>query len=155
MRTWLLALCLLFTGVAAATPASPPPVSQPIADPRPQVFRDHAEETRFRALTEQLRCVMCQNQSLADSNALIAQDLRREVLGLMRQGRSDEQIKSFLVARYTDFVLYQPRVAPTTWLLWFGPLLLLAAGALVVARIVGRHGRGAPPSAPETEDQEW
>ena len=150
MRAWLLGLCLAFAGIAAAMP-----VSQPIADPHPLVFRDHAEETRFRALTEQLRCVMCQNQSLVDSNALIAQDLRREVLGLMREGKSDEQIKQFLVARYTDFVLYQPRVAPTTWLLWFGPLLLLAAGAWVVARIVGRHGRGAPPSAPETEDQEW
>ena len=150
MRAWWLALCLAFAGIAAAMP-----VSQAISDPSPLVFRDHAEETRFRALTEQLRCVMCQNQSLADSNALIAQDLRREVLGLMRQGKSDEEIKAFLVARYTDFVLYEPRVAPTTWLLWFGPLLLLAAGAFVVVRIVGRHGRGAPPAAPETEEQEW
>src|SRR6478736_4961173 len=136
MRAWLLALCLGFACVA-------------IADARPLQFRDHGEETRFRALTEQLRCVMCQNQSLADSNALIAQDLRREVLGLMREGKSDEQIKQFLVERYTDFVLYQPRVAPTTWLLWFGPLLLLAAGAFVVTSIVRKHGRGAPPTAPE------
>ena len=125
------------------------------ADAAPLQFRDTSEEARFHALAAELRCVMCQNQSLADSNALIAQDLRREVLGLMREGKSDEQIKQFLVARYTDFVLYQPRVAPTTWLLWFGPLLLLAAGALVVARIVGSHGRGAPPTTPETEDQEW
>ena len=152
MRRWLLALCLCFATVAIATP---PPVSRPIVDARPPVFRDHAEEARFRALTEQLRCVMCQNQSLADSNAVIAQDLRREVLGLMRQGRSDEQIKQFLVERYTDFVLYQPRVAPTTWLLWFGPLLLLAAGAVVVAGIVRKHGRGAPPTAPENDSQEW
>jgi cytochrome c-type biogenesis protein CcmH len=152
MRAWLLAFCLAFASAAVAVPVPP---SQPIADARPLVFRDHAEELRFRALTEQLRCVMCQNQSLADSNALIAQDLRREVLGLIRQGKSDEEIKQFLVARYTDFVLYQPRVAPTTWLLWFGPLLLLAAGAFVVARIVGSHGRGAPPAAQETEDQEW
>jgi len=154
MRGWLLALCLAFAGIAAATP-SELPVGKPIADPSPLVFRDHAEESRFRALTEQLRCVMCQNQSLADSNALIAQDLRREVLGLMRQGKSDEEIKQFLVARYTDFVLYQPRVAPTTWLLWFGPLLLLAMGGYVVVRIVGKHGRGAPPAPPETEEQEW
>jgi cytochrome c-type biogenesis protein CcmH len=131
------------------------PVSQPIADARPPVFRDHAEEARFRALTEQLRCVMCQNQSLADSNALIAQDLRREVLGLMREGKSDEQIKQFLVARYTEFVLYQPRVGPSTWLLWFGPVLLLAAGAAAVATIIRKHGRGAPPTAPETDSQEW
>jgi cytochrome c-type biogenesis protein CcmH len=152
MRRWLLALCLCFATLAMATP---PPVSKPIADARPLVFRDHAEEARFRALTEQLRCVMCQNQSLADSNALIAQDLRREVLGLMRTGKSDGEIKQFLVERYTDFVLYQPRVAPTTWLLWFGPLLLLAAGAFVVTSIVRKHGRGAPPTAPENDSQEW
>jgi cytochrome c-type biogenesis protein CcmH len=152
MRRWLLALCLCFATLAMATP---PPVSKPIADARPLVFRDHAEEARFRALTEQLRCVMCQNQSLADSNALIAQDLRREVLGLMHAGKSDKQIKQFLVERYTDFVLYQPRVAPTTWLLWFGPLLLLAAGAFVVISIVRKHGRGAPPTAPENDSQEW
>jgi len=154
MRQLLLALCLAFAAAAAATPPAPP-VSQPISDTRPLVFRDSAEEARFRALTEQLRCVMCQNQSLADSNALIAQDLRREILGLMRQGRSDEQIKQFLAERYTDFVLYQPRVEPTTWLLWFGPLLLLAAGALVVAGIVRKHGRGAPASAPDNDSQEW
>jgi cytochrome c-type biogenesis protein CcmH len=98
---------------------------------------------------------MCQNQSLADSNALIAQDLRREVLGLMRQGKSDEQIKQFLVARYTEFVLYQPRVGPSTWLLWFGPALLLVVGGAVVVTIVRKHGRGAPPTAPETDSQEW
>jgi cytochrome c-type biogenesis protein CcmH len=151
MKRWLLALLL---GLAAAA-ATAMPVSQPIADARPPVFRDHAEEARFRALTEQLRCVMCQNQSLADSNALIAQDLRREVLGLMREGKSDEQIKQFLVARYTEFVLYQPRVGPSTWLLWFGPVLLLAAGAAAVVTIVRKHGRGAPPTAPESDSQEW
>ena len=151
MRRWLLALLL---ALAAAT-AVATPVSQPIADPTPLVFRDHAEELRFRALVAQLRCVMCQNQSLADSNALIAQDLRREVLGLMREGKSDEQIKQFLVARYTEFVLYQPRVGPSTWLLWFGPALLLVAGAAAVATIVRKHGRGAPPTAPETDSQEW
>jgi cytochrome c-type biogenesis protein CcmH len=151
MRRWPLALLL---GLAAAA-AGAMPVSQPIADARPPVFRDHAEEARFRALTEQLRCVMCQNQSLADSNALIAQDLRREVLGLMRQGKSDEQIKQFLVARYTEFVLYQPRVGPSTWLLWFGPALLLVVGGAVVVTIVRKHGRGAPPTAPETDSQEW
>jgi len=154
MKAWLLALCFALAGLGAAA-AAVPPVSQPIADARPLQFRDRGEETRFRALTEQLRCVMCQNQSLADSNALIAQDLRREVLGLMRAGKSDEQIKQFLVARYTDFVLYQPRVAPTTWLLWFGPLLLLAGGAFALVGIVRKHGRGAPPAAPENDSQEW
>ena len=150
----LLALAFAMSAPAAFARQEAPP-SRPIADARPLQFRDRAEETRFRALTEQLRCVMCQNQSLADSNALIAQDLRREVLGLMREGRSDEQIKQFLVARYTDFVLYQPRVAPTTWLLWFGPLLLLAGGAVALVGIVRKHGRGAPPAAPENDSQEW
>jgi len=157
VKRLLLLLCLVFAGFGALAQEQQPelPVSQPVGDARPLEFRDASEESRFRALTEQLRCVMCQNQSLADSNALIAKDLRREVLGLMRQGKSDDEIKSFLVARYTDFVLYQPRVAPTTWLLWFGPLLLLAAGAFVVVGIVRRHGRGAPPAAPENDSQEW
>jgi cytochrome c-type biogenesis protein CcmH len=155
LKSWLLALCLAFASTAATAAMPELPASQPISDARPLVFRDRAEELRFRALTEQLRCVMCQNQSLADSNALIAQDLRREVLGLIRQGKSDEEIKAFLVARYTEFVLYQPRVAPTTWLLWFGPALLLAAGALVLVLIVRKHGRGAPPAAPESDSQEW
>ena len=154
MKSWLLAFCLAIACVGTAA-ATVPPVSQPLADARPLQFRDQAEEKRFRALAEQLRCVMCQNQSLADSNALIAQDLRREVLGLMHAGKSDEEIKQFLVARYTDFVLYQPRVAPTTWLLWFGPLLLLAGGALALVGIVRKHGRGAPPAAPENDSQEW
>ena len=154
MRAWLLALCLAFASLAGAAPAELP-VSQPVADARPLVFRDAAEEKRFRALAEQLRCVMCQNQSLADSNALIAQDLRRELLGLIREGKSDEEIKQFLVARYTEFVLYQPRVGPSTWLLWFGPGLLLLVGAAAVVAIVRKHGRGAPPAAPEADSQEW
>jgi cytochrome c-type biogenesis protein CcmH len=156
MKRLLLVLCLAWAAVAHAVPAAPElPVSQPLADARPLAFRDHAEEARFRALAEQLRCVMCQNQSLADSNALIAQDLRREILGLMRAGRSDDEIKQYLVARYTDFVLYKPRVAPSTWLLWFGPGLLLLGGAAAVAVIVRRHGRGAPPTAPDNDSQEW
>ena len=156
-RAWRCALLALVLAVSAqsvlARQEAPP--SQPIADARPLQFRDRVEETRFRALTEQLRCVMCQNQSLADSNALIAQDLRREVLGLMREGKSDEQIKQFLVARYTEFVLYQPRVGPSTWLLWFGPGLLLAIGVAALVAVVRQHGRGAPPAAPETDSQEW
>ena len=90
----LLALSLALAPHAVFARQEAPP-SQPLADARPLQFRDRVEEVRFRALTEQLRCVMCQNQSLADSNALIAQDLRREVLGLMREGSSDEQIKQF------------------------------------------------------------
>ena len=77
-------------------------------------FRDAQEEARFRTLAAELRCVMCQNQSLADSNAPIAQDLRREVLDLMQSGKSDDEIKAFLTERYTDFVLYRPPMRGST-----------------------------------------
>jgi len=122
-------------------------------DAAPPQFTDAAEARRFHRLTSELRCVMCQNQSLADSDALIAHELRREVLDLMRQGRTDAQVKQFLVARYGEFVLYRPRVNQRTWLLWFGPALLLLAGVVLVARIVHRRaGRG---DVPPDDGQEW
>jgi cytochrome c-type biogenesis protein CcmH len=123
-----------------------------VSDSRPLVFHDRAEEQHFRALVTELRCVMCQNQSLADSNAMVAHDLRREVLALMRQGKSDAQIQDFLVARYGEFVLYKPRVESRTWLLWFGPALLLLAGGFVVARVVRHH---AGPDVTVDDTQEW
>jgi cytochrome c-type biogenesis protein CcmH len=122
---------------------------------RPIVYRDGSEEQRFRSLTSELRCVMCQNQSLADSSAPIAHDLRLEVLRLMREGKSDAQIKRYLVARYSDFVLYKPEVRPMTWLLWFGPGVLILAGGVAIVLIVRRHGRGAPASPPTNDSQEW
>jgi cytochrome c-type biogenesis protein CcmH len=124
------------------------------ADAAPLQFQNAAEEARFHALASRLRCVMCQNQSLADSNALIALSLRREVLDLMRQGRSDDQIQDFLVQRYGEFVLYQPRVEGRTWLLWAGPALLLLAGAGAVAASVRRRRPPAAAAAPD-EPQEW
>ena len=123
-------------------------------DVAPLQFRDAQEEARFHKLVSELRCVMCQNQSLADSNAQIAFDLRREVLDLMREGRSDAQIKDFLVERYGEFVLYRPRVEATTWLLWLGPGVLLLASGFVVARIVRRRATARGPVADDTE-QEW
>jgi cytochrome c-type biogenesis protein CcmH len=137
IRSVALAL-LLFAGAVAAV------------DPMP--FRDAAEEARFRALTAELRCVMCQNQSLADSSAPIARDLRREVFDLMREGRSDEEIKAFLVERYTDFVLYKPPLNDRTWWLWFAPVLILVAGAATVATIVRRRAKATTASKPEPED---
>jgi len=124
-----------------------------VSDPTPLQFQSSAEEARFRALVTELRCVMCQNQSLADSNAMVAHDLRREVLELMREGRSDAEIKEFLVARYGEFVLYRPRMEGRTWLLWLGPAALLLAGGVVVARIVRRRGGGSV--APADDNQEW
>ena len=118
-------------------------------------YRNDAEEQRFRALTEELRCVMCQNQSLADSNAPIAHDLRLEIIRLMREGKSDAEIKQYLVERYTDFVLYKPEVKPMTWLLWFGPGLLVLGGGLVIAVIVRRRSREAAAAPPANDSQEW
>jgi cytochrome c-type biogenesis protein CcmH len=150
---WPLARALLLAvlGLALWMPATA--TRAQVTDARPLQFQDQAEERRFHALVAELRCVMCQNQSLADSNAQIAQDLRREVLGLMREGRSDAEVKAFLVARYGDFVLYRPQVAARTWLLWFGPALLLLGGGLVIARIIRRRGGGRPVDV--DEGQEW
>lgn len=117
-----------------------------VADHRPLRFDSAAEEARFSSITRELRCVMCQNQSLADSEAQIAVDLRREILLLMREGRSDAQIRSYLVQRYGEFVLYRPGIAPATWLLWFGPLLAVIAGGAVVWRVV-RSRAGASPAS--------
>ena len=123
------------------------------ADAAPLQFRDTSEEARFHALAAELRCVMCQNQSLADSNALIALSLRREVLELMRAGQSDAQIKDFLVQRYGEFVLYKPRVEGRNWLLWLGPALILLGGAAVVVLLVRRRPAQAIPR--NDEPQEW
>jgi cytochrome c-type biogenesis protein CcmH len=128
--------------------------AQPARPEAPPQFTDRTEELRFHALTAELRCVMCQNQSLADSNAQIARDLRREVLELMRQGKSNAEIKEFLVARYGEFVLYRPQVESKTWLLWFGPGLVLLAGGFIVAGILRRRAGTTQPTADDNE-QEW
>jgi cytochrome c-type biogenesis protein CcmH len=125
-------------------------------DPLP--FRDQAEEDRFRKLAAELRCVMCQNQSLADSNAMIAQDLRREVFELMREGKSDQEIKDFLSERYTDFVLYRPPMEGANLVLWFAPAGVLLAGAIALAVIVRRRSAGlkeAPATRESNTDEEW
>jgi cytochrome c-type biogenesis protein CcmH len=108
---------------------------------QPLPFRDRAEEIRFQTLSAELRCPMCQNETLADSNAPIAHDLRRQIFEMMQAGKTDAQIKAFLVERYSDFVLYEPPVSPKTWLLWFGPLLVLALGGALVAVQVRRRAR--------------
>jgi cytochrome c-type biogenesis protein CcmH len=159
-----LVLCTLLALWVVLAPA--PARAQAAVDPTPIQFNDSAEEARFHALVSELRCVMCQNQSLADSNAQIAVDLRHEVLSLMRQGKTNTEIKDFLVARYGEFVLYRPQVESKTWLLWFGPAVVLLAGGVVVAGIVrrrsvqqrssapGKAARNAPGNAAE-DDQEW
>jgi len=131
----------------------PPAHAQTITDSTPLTFHSTAEEHRFHALVSELRCVQCQNQSLADSNAQIAQDLRREVLGLMQQGRSDGEIKAFLVERYGEFVLYRPPFAAHTWLLWLAPALLILIGGFIITRIVRRRARALDASDPGHDDE--
>ena len=112
---------------------------------------DLQTEERIRKLEEKLRCLVCQNQTLADSNAELAGDLRRQVREQVAQGKSDEQIVSFLVQRYGDFVLYEPPFKATTALLWIGPFLLLAvaAGALILILRRRRAMSEEPALAPE------
>ena len=87
------------------------------------------------ALAEELRCLVCQNQTLADSHADLAVDLRQEIRELMQKGQSDEEVKRYLVARYGDFVLYRPPLKSSTWLLWFGPAVLLVGGLFYFRRM--------------------
>lgn len=104
-------------------------------------FDTEAERQRFRTLTVELRCPKCQNQNIADSDAPIATDLRREIYRMLEAGQSDEQIVDFLVARYGEFVLYNPPVNARTALLWYGPAGLLAAGFVLLGVIVLRRRR--------------
>ena|ERR1035437_3567887 len=100
---------------------------------------DPVVEQRLIAIAEELRCLVCQNESLAGSRADLANDLRREVRTLIKSGKSDAEIKDFLVTRYGDFVLYRPQVKPVTWLLWFGPLLLLVGAIWLLVGIIRRN----------------
>lgn len=102
--------------------------------------QDPVAAGRAVRLAEQLRCLVCQNQSLEDSHASLANDLKKEVLVQMRTGASDERIIEYLVQRYGDFVRYRPSVKLGTWLLWLGPALLLIGGGAVAWKVVRRHG---------------
>lgn len=121
MRPWMIALVLWLPFAAMAGEAKP-------------VAEDPVLEQRMIKLSEDLRCLVCQNESLAGSRADLAQDLRQEIREQMRAGKSDEQVVDYLTQRYGDFVLYKPPVKPLTWLLWFGPFALLigAVGGLYV-----------------------
>jgi cytochrome c-type biogenesis protein CcmH len=104
-----------------------------------QPNEDPKIEQRMKALTEQLRCLVCQNETLADSRADLAEDLRRQIREQMKAGKSDQEILVFLTDRYGDFVLYNPPVKKTTYLLWFGPFILLVAGTGVLYRYLKRR----------------
>ncbi|MEO8804107.1 MAG: cytochrome c-type biogenesis protein [Rudaea sp.] len=115
-------------------------------------FKDHAQELRFQQLTQKLRCMVCQNESLADSTAFLAKDLRLDIFKQMQAGKTDAQIKVWLTSRYSDFVLYDPPLRPGTWLLWFSPLLLVLIGAMVLWRILRRRSRQPLPTTDSEED---
>jgi cytochrome c-type biogenesis protein CcmH len=118
-RLIVLILLLNLGGIAHAKEAVP-------------AAEDPVVERRAMALAEQMRCLVCQNQSLADSNAELAIDLKNQIRDQMKQGRSDRDIVDYMVARYGDFVLYSPPLKATTLMLWFGPLMLLAIGLAVL-----------------------
>lgn len=121
------------------------------ADPAVFSFSDPEAEARFQRLTQELRCLVCQNQSLADSHAELAGDLRREIHQMMGAGRSDEAIIAFMVERYGDFVRYRPPLGLRTFLLWFGPALLFLTGAGLLWRTLRRRGRLPPPALSAAE----
>jgi len=127
LRRWGVPLALLVTSAVAVE-------APPNAD-------DPALERRLLALTADLRCVVCQNESLAESRAPLAKDLRQEVRDLMRQGRTDPEVVEYLTARYGDFVLYRPPFKPVTYLLWIGPALFLGAGGIAWFLAIRRRQR--------------
>lgn len=127
MRSWALLFALALFSLAARA--------------------DENENQRVRHLAEKLRCLVCQNQSLADSNAELAEDLRKEVRAQVKAGKTDEQIVGYLVERYGDFVLYEPPFKTATALLWIGPFVLLAVGAATLVAILRRR-RSAPEERP-------
>lgn len=104
-------------------------------------FKDGAERDRYQALISELRCLVCQNQSLSDSDAPLAQDLREEVHRIMSGGQSDEEVIDFLVDRYGDFVLYRPPLRRSTLVLWFGPAVLLIVAVFLALRTVNRRAQ--------------
>ncbi|HEX8011443.1 MAG TPA: cytochrome c-type biogenesis protein [Casimicrobiaceae bacterium] len=127
--------------LAASAAALSPPAS------------DAALDERLKKLETGLRCLVCQNQTLAESNADLAADLRREVRELALAGKSDDEIRAYLVARYGDFVLYSPPLKGTTWLLWLGPFALLAGGGALWWLILRRRERGAGSAATDSDPQ--
>ena len=110
------------------------------ADEARPIAEDPALEERVMNLSRELRCLVCQNETLADSRAELAEDLRNQIREQMKAGKSDKEIVAYLTARYGDFVLYRPPVKPTTYLLWFGPFLILIAGLIILFRYV-KHRR--------------
>ena len=139
----LVAAVVLAAGALAAAKEAPPEAADP------------AIEARMVRITSELRCLVCQNQTIADSNAGLAVDLRRETRDMLKQGKSDADIIDYMTARYGDFVLYRPPLRATTALLWFGPALLLLIGAGVLVFTLRRRSRMAADAFdPDVEDDD-
>jgi cytochrome c-type biogenesis protein CcmH len=140
MRLAVLLACLLLPALAAAVDSG-------------QRFEDPGQQARYERMIRDLRCLVCRSESIADSNATLAADLRREVESQIRAGRSDAEIYAFMTERYGDFILLRPPVAPRTWLLWAAPALFLSGGLAVVLVVVRRRARlaSADPAALEEE----
>ena len=126
-------LCALLTLFALMLPT--------LANEALPMAEDPVLEARLVRLSDDLRCLVCQNESLSGSHADLAKDLRREIRSLIKAGKSDAEILDFMVARYGDFVLYKPPVKPTTWLLWGGPFLLLLAAVIGLLGLVRRRAK--------------
>ncbi|MEY2678689.1 MAG: hypothetical protein RLZ00_1381 [Pseudomonadota bacterium] len=157
MAVWFIPQAAL----AQATPASlaPEPVMAASSDllvgrEAPLMAEDPKLEARLVDISQELRCLVCQNESLASSHAELADDLRNEVRELIRSGKSDQEIKDFLVSRYGDFVLYRPEVKPLTWVLWFGPFLLLVIAAIFLGVYLRQRRALAAPAALSDEARE-
>lgn len=131
MKYWFsLFLALLIAASAYAGEAAP-------------LAEDPVVEQRLLVISEELRCLVCQNESLAGSRADLAQDLRREIRTLIKAGKTDAEIMEFMVSRYGDFVRYRPPVKPMTWALWFGPFLIMIGALAMLVRLVRRNQRDA------------
>ncbi len=118
-----------------------------------EMLDNPAQEARARVISQDLRCVVCQNETIDESNAALAQDMRRLVRLRVKAGDTNEQVIAYMVDRYGDFVLLRPRVTPVTWLLWFGPVLLLLIGIGVVVRRARRPAAAeTPPLSSEDKD---
>jgi cytochrome c-type biogenesis protein CcmH len=128
LRACLLAILLALGGAAHAIDAE-------------DAFDDPVLQERYENINRELRCLVCQNQTIADSNATLAQDLRREVRDMIAAGQTDAQIREFMIERYGDFVLYRPRMTAGNFLLWAAPVLLLLIGAIVLVRVVRRRAQ--------------
>jgi cytochrome c-type biogenesis protein CcmH len=112
-------------------------------------FEDPALQARYEQINRELRCLVCQNQTIADSNATLAQDLRREVREMIEAGKTDAEIRDFMIERYGDFVLYRPRMTPVNFLLWGAPVLLLLLGTFVGIRIIRKQAASVDDEGPE------